>query len=58
MAVNEFEVDDVFGELNRKFANVSLDQSSFGYYKEIMSDDVKLTRRECVCHSNVNMIVV
>lgn len=42
MAVNEFELDDVFDELNRKFANVSLDQSSMGYYKEITRDDVRI----------------
>lgn len=42
MAVNEFEPDDIFGELNQKFANVSLEQASGieDVYKEIMFDDL------------------
>jgi hypothetical protein len=42
MVVNEFEPDDIFIELNRKFANVSIDQptSTEYIYKEIMYDDV------------------
>lgn len=46
MAVNEFEPEDIFGELNQKFANVSLEQASAteDVYKEIMFDDVR------VCH--------
>lgn len=43
MVLNEFEPDDLFVELNRKFANVSLDQpNTVEYiYKEIMYDDVR-----------------
>lgn len=41
MVVNEFEPDEIFGELNRKFANVSLEAPSFeDIYKEIMLSDV------------------
>jgi hypothetical protein len=43
MAVNEFEPDEIFSELNRKFANVSLDQTSENIYKEIMYDDVSIS---------------
>ncbi|KAL9556260.1 hypothetical protein PS6_002422 [Mucor atramentarius] len=42
MAVNEFEPEDIFGELNQKFANVSLEQANpvEDIYKEIMFDDL------------------
>lgn len=42
MAVNEFEPDDIFGELNQKFANVSLEQPNQveDVYREILFDDV------------------
>ena len=40
MAVNEFEPDEIFGELNRKFANVSLEQTQEDVYREIVHGDV------------------
>lgn len=41
MGVNEFEPDEIFGELNRKFANVSLEQNTHeDIYKEIVHSDV------------------
>ncbi|KAI8641491.1 armadillo-type protein [Parasitella parasitica] len=42
MVLNEFEPDDVFGELNQKFANVSLEQSNHieDVYREIAFDDL------------------
>lgn len=43
MGVNEFEPDEIFGELNRKFANVSLEQDTIeDVYKEIMHRDVSI----------------
>lgn len=43
MVVNEFEPDEIFKELNRKFANVSLEAPSFeDIYKEIMLSDVSV----------------
>ena len=44
MVVNEFEPDDIFGELNQKFANVSLEQPNpvEDVYREILFDDVSL----------------
>lgn len=49
MVVNEFEPDDIFGELNQKFANVSLEQGNAteDVYKEIMFDDVRF------CHGGL-----
>lgn len=51
MAVNEFEPEDIFGELNQKFANVSLEQANpvEDIYKEIMFDDVRL------CHNGQSL---
>jgi hypothetical protein len=51
MVVNEFEPDDIFVELNRKFANVSIDQpTSVEYiYKEIMYDDVCKKKKKKTC---------
>ncbi|CEP14047.1 hypothetical protein [Parasitella parasitica] len=42
MVLNEFEPDDVFGELNQKFANVSLEQPNpiEDIYREIALDDL------------------
>lgn len=41
MAVNEFEPDDIFGDLNRKFANVSLERNDVeDIYREILLSDV------------------
>lgn len=41
MVMNEFEADEIFGELNRKFANVSLEQASQDdVYHEITFSDV------------------
>lgn len=42
MTITEFETDDVFAELNRKFANVTLEQPSFeDLYKEVHYEEVK-----------------
>jgi hypothetical protein len=51
MAVNEFEPDEIFGELNRKFANVSLEPPTFDdIYKEIMYGDVSYCTIEYLLH--------
>lgn len=43
MVVNEFEPDEIFGELNRKFANVSLETPTYeDVYKEITLSDVSV----------------
>lgn len=41
--MNEFEADEIFGELNRKFANVSLEQATQDdVYHEITFSDVSV----------------
>lgn len=41
MTITEFETDDIFAELNRKFANVSLEQpDAEDIYREIIFEDV------------------
>ncbi|KAI8047461.1 armadillo-type protein [Thamnidium elegans] len=53
MVMNEFEADEIFGELNRKFANVSLEQASQNdVYHEITFSDLFTYRDTIECSNN------
>ncbi|GAA5796160.1 hypothetical protein HPULCUR_001529 [Helicostylum pulchrum] len=53
MVLNEFEADEIFGELNRKFANVSLEQASQDdVYHEITFSDLFTYRDTIECSTN------
>ncbi|KAI7893062.1 armadillo-type protein [Mucor mucedo] len=60
MGVNEFDPDDFFGELNRKFANVSLEQdTSEDIYREIVLSDVNTLENSSdyhACHTAMKNI--